>query len=446
MKRIILIFIVFSFHAFGQSVSLTGESGTFCTFTWHGSGLTLQGQFSANQGGAFTTNLNPNLTLFGAVGQTIAISTEGLTVIHCAINRSNNIIATADIVIGGNQPQTLSVAPSTSASGAKGQTFVFTLSGAQSSNTYSASVVSGNVSLALSGNSLTVFTSQSSGSTGVISVHINSGNGYDASDSVDITLTLGASKKVRFIIPANKGDYTIIYKAYQGGVEIGSITKVAGAGGSIFEIDVGADGGEVTLKQFASGLGVDGVSLVNQSGTTSQVGTESKQTPSTDPTLSPAAAGDGVVLLNPANNTSKASVWEVPPVNAAPATDSTIRQGFDKLVGTDAQIPTVPDETAAINATDLTTTAETAGDSLSTARTGYNSRLSEIQSTKPVLPTVNSEIHRYEIHCLPDAIGPIVLDFSRFETPISIMRAIIKFAIIFMSWFAYAKTLKSSIV
>lgn len=344
------------------------------------------------------------------------------------------------------QPQTLIVSPSTAASGVKGESFAFTLTGAQSSNTYAASVVSGNVSLSISGNILTVFTSQTSEGLGVVNAYITGGNGYIASDGVDIHIALGASKKVRFSIPANKGDYPITYKAFQGGIEIGSLVKNPGDGAIIFEIDVAANGGEVTLKQFVTGVGVDGSSLVNQSGTTSQVGTTAKQTPSTEPTLSPVAAGDGVVILNPANNTSKASVWELPATNAAPATDSTIRQGFDKLVGTDAALPNVIDDSISIADSDKTNATQAAGDSLATSRNGYNSRLSEVQNSKPVLPTVNTEIHRYEINCLPHNIGPIVLDFSNFSTSISIMRTIIKFGLIFMAWFAYAKTLKSSIV
>lgn len=335
-----------------------------------------------------------------------------------------------------------------------GQTFVGTATGAQAGNAYNISIVSGDASASINP-STGDYTVTAGSTSGPVSykVWVSAGGGYSRSPDVSGSIGVALSKKVKVTIPANNGAYAITYKLYQDGEEIGSVTRLAGASAIITVIDVGASGGSVTMKSFTSGLMMDDVIIVDDAAGTVEADIPIVITPTADPSAPPIAIpppSTSSPLAQTPLNSQPALVWSSEGGSSGDAlTNGVFREGVGKIVGGLGGDPnlTIPDDTPQIEANVADTDAKvgTVLSSLGDVADKTDEVVGDVTSKKPVFTAVTGSQYVYVLP-MPMLPQPITIDLSFIETPIQLMRTVIKVAFLLFMWFLYAKTLKSASV
>jgi len=215
-------------------------------------------------------------------------------------------------------------------------------SGAESGNPYNISVTSGSISAAI--NSTTgAYTIIANGpGPATYKVWISEGGGYTRSNDAQGSGTIAEGYKVTITIPANTGDFTIIYTVTQDGVIVGSTTQPPHSNARIVVITVPndhpvtvssrtvgikwEDGHNVVTNNPADGVDNPDPTIVNPS-----------QNPSNPPTpVNPPPTNNSTDPGNPSN--SGGEVWTDDPNTTDPAqqtdllTNKTFREGIEKLV------------------------------------------------------------------------------------------------------------------
>jgi len=331
----------------GQSVPVAGHgsggNGSLVTATYVNAGYTYS--HTDVHGVADSTGTSTqNFTWTGSwhtdnINQRIATFTFKVRNSYGSSSFTDGPLKT--ITVGANQPQTCTIT-NASAPAVSGQTITGTASGAQGGNPYNISVVSGPASAAIN-SSTGAYTVTATGA-GTISykVWISGGNGYDRSNDATGGGTVANSKKVKVTLPANNGNYPIQYTLWQNGVSIGSYTQTPGNGAYILTIDVGADGGAVTVTSKVIGLFIDpNGNYISDPSKESSTGIIDTVTPTADPNAS------AVDLTPPPANTAKDpstpatksdTVWSQdaqnktdPTAQTDLLTNATYREGVDKI-------------------------------------------------------------------------------------------------------------------
>lgn len=335
-----------------------------------------------------------------------------------------------------------------------GQTFNGTASGRLGTGAYNISIVSGAGSASI--NATTGAFTVTAGSTGGVvnyKVWISSGGGYGRSPDASANITVGLSKKVRVTIPANNGQFPIVYKLYQGGVEIGSTTQLAGASAIITTIDVGDDDSPVTMKSFTSGIMTDGVVIVEDVAGVIELDIPTVITPTADPSTPPVTITPPVTsstLAQTAQDSQPALVWSSTGGTSGDAlTNGVFREGVGKVVNamTGGDMEPIPDQTPQIEAleADANTKLDTMFGGLESVGDATGDVQADLESRKPTLVGVEGSQWVYTLP-MPMLTENIVIDLTWAETPINLMRTVIKVAFLLFMWFLYGRTLRSASV
>jgi len=350
--------------------------------------------------------------------------------------------------------QTASLSPD-GGSGAilTGQTFSGTATGAQAGNSYNISITSGSGGASI--NPSTGAYTVTAGPTGGLihyKVWISAGGGYERSADVEANIAVTLSKKVKVTIPANNGQYSITYKLYQGGVEIGSHIQMPGASAIIVTIDVGTNEGPVTMKSFTNGIMTDGVVFVEDvSGNVEEV-LPVTITPTADPDAPPTTIPPPNTT-NPTTTTPKpggvsGTVWSSTGGAGTDAlTNATYREGVDKMMDKmeGKEAPEAPSQDEAIDAT--VSNSQVVADSVlevaANVRDNIDDAAGAIVDMKPVLTNVSGNQLVYT-YTLAQINKTWTIDLSFAQGPITLMRTVIKVLFMLFMWFLYARTLRSS--
>lgn len=352
-----------------------------------------------------------------------------------------------------DMPQTASLSPNGGAASLiQGQTFSGTATGAQAGNPYNISIVSGQGSASI--NSATGAYTVTANGPGLIhyKVWISAGGGYTRSPDAESNISVTASKKVKVTIPANTGKYPITYKLYQGGVEIGSHTQMPGATAHIVTIDVGANDGPVTMKAFTSGIMTDGVVFVDDvTGNVEEV-LPVTITPTSDDTAPP------VTVPKPNTTTSNTTtpkpggstgvVWSSTGGAGSDAlTNATYREGVGKILDAinTGDVPEAESQETAINeaTNEGATTAQSVMDAAADVKDNVQAAKTALTDKQPIIIPVSGSQLVYS-YTLAQIGKTWTVDLTFLQTPITLMRTVIKVLFMLFMWFLYARTLRSS--
>jgi len=353
-------------------------------------------------------------------------------------------------------PQTVSLSPD-GGSGAilTGETFTGTATGAQAGNSYNISITSGSGGASI--NPSTGAYTVTAGPTGGLihyKVWISAGGGYARSADVGANIAVSLSKKIKVTIPANNGKYPITYILFNGaGVQVGSdIVQMPGATAIITVIDVGAQDGPFTLKSYTQGITTDGVVFVDdaEGGVEETISTTipSSADPTTPPTtvMPPNTSTPNTSTPTPGGKTGV--VWSSTGGAGSDAlTNSTYREGVGKIIDElqGGEIPQAPSQDEAINAEveNSQTVVDGVLNTAAVVRKNTDDAAAAIVDIKPVLVNVsgNQLVYTYTLA----QIGKTwTIDLTFLETPINLMRTVIKVLFMLFMWFLYARTLRAS--
>lgn len=471
------LFICSAFFCFVSSV-LADSSGTFNFTGSSGSGGSLK-TWNANytwsiigtnryvQLTSLTSTGNPEFrigqsttvgapsTQYTAIGQTLGAASVGGPDIYVLVYNVPAGIMSGKLVVFNNDPlpQTATLSPNGGAASlVEGQSFNGTATGAQAGNPYNISIVSGQGSASIN-SSTGAYTIIANG-PGLIhyKVWISAGGGYDRSADAESNIAVAASKKVKVTIPANNGKYSITYKLYQGGVEIGSHTQAPGASAFIVVIDVGANDGPVTMKSFTNGIMTDGVVFVeDETGNVEEV-IPVTITPTNDPdappTTIPPPNTTTPTTTTPTPGGSSGTVWSSTGGAGTDAlTNATYREGVGKLLDAinTTEVPQAESQETAINnaTNEGVTMAQSVMDAAADVKDNVQAAKTALGDKQPIIVAVSGSQLVYS-YTLAQIGKTWTIDLSFAQTPITLMRTVIKVLFMLFMWFLYAKTLRSS--
>jgi len=425
-----------------QVTSGPGVGGAPATTTGKGIFASVNGGAMYDQGVSVVSTSSGTIR-FGVIG-VLAPSTAGVIYGEFTISTA----------LGS---QTASLSPSGGAGSIlTGETFHGTASGAQAGNAYNISITSGSGGASI--NATTGAYTVTAGPAGGIihyKVWISAGGGYERSADAEANIAVSLSKKIKVTIHANNSSYPITYKLFNGaGVQVGAdIVRVAGAPAIIAVVDVGASDGPFTLKSYTQGIMTDGVVFVEDvsGGVEEVISTTipSSSNPDAIPTNTRPPNTSTANTSTPTAGGATGTVWSATGGAGSDAlTNSTFREGVGKVLDQiSGEAPNVPDQSEAIDAT--VSNSQTVSDSvLNTAaviRKNTEDAAGAIVDIKPVMVNVsgNQLVYSYTLA----QIGKTwTLDLTFLQTPITLMRTVIKVLFMLYMWFLYAKTLRSSSV
>ena len=232
--------------------------------------------------------------------------------------------------------QTASLSPAGGAASIlTGQTFSGIATGAQAGNSYNISIVSGGGGASI--NASTGAYTITAGPTGGLihyKVWISAGGGYARSADVESNIAVSLSKKVTVTIPENNSSYPIKYTLRQGGVVIGTYIQPVGHSAYILQIDVGSNGGVVTMTATSIGVKRDGVSYIDDPSQEIEYVISDEILPDVPASVPPTPLND----IKKPSDTNSSSVWTPGNQSSDPAqqtdllTNKVFREGVDKAL------------------------------------------------------------------------------------------------------------------
>lgn len=242
-----------------------------------------------------------------------------------------------------------------------GHSITGTATGAQGGNAYNISVISGSISASI--NSSTGAYQIIANGVGPASykVWISAGNGYNRSNDASGSGTVGNGYKVKLTIPANPGQYTIIYTISQNGAVIGTTTQLPGAGARIVSFTVPTPDPVVVTSRTVGVIWQDNHYIYTgdpndsvDTGITDSVMPSSSDDPTPAPVTTPPTANAN----NPTDPANTGTVWTQ---NSGSQTDlltnSVFRQGVEKLMAPSLAIAKLLSDKSKIDAQDKTQAA-----------------------------------------------------------------------------------------